>query len=96
MGTVNVVFALVGGASGTMPAFNAEPLAAANVTSSGTSAQSAAAPVNCAVRIATDTAIYAKAGANPTATSGGDWYIPAGSSLDLFLNAGAKIAVIDA
>lgn len=96
MATVNVVFSTVGGPSGAIGAYNAEPLSSENVTSSVTSAQSAAAPADCAVRIATNADIYVKAGSNPTASAGNDWLVQSGTSLDLFVNAGSKIAVIDA
>lgn len=96
MGTVNIVFATYGAQSGAAPVYNGSTLAAENVTSSATSAQSAAAPLNCVARIATDTAIYAIAGKNPTASAGGTWLVPADGSLDLFVLAGDKIAVIDA
>ncbi len=97
MGTVNVVFAGVGGTERTQPAYNGAPLAAENVTSSGTSAQSAAAPIACATRIhAVDAAVYVKTGANPTAAAGDDWYVASGGTLDLFVNAGDKVAVINA
>ena len=95
MATVNIVFATIGGPSGTANAYNGNPLASANVTSSGTSAQSAAASVNCTARIVATGNIWAAVGADPTAAAG-DWYIPTGQALDLFLNSGDKVAVIDA
>lgn len=96
MGTANIVFASAGGPSRDMPAFNGVPFAAEDVTTSGTSAQSAAAEFNCLAYISTDVAVYVKVGSNPTASAGDDWLVPAGFPFSLFINRGDKIAVVDA
>ena len=98
MGTVNVTFASVGGPSGAMPAYNGRSQASENITSSGTSAQSTnTAPRSGTVaRIAAvDASVYVKTGDNPTAAAG-DWFLALGTTIDLFLEAGDKVAVINA
>lgn len=98
MGTVNVVIGTVGGLSGSAQAYNGSPESAENVTSSATSAATTNTAVRdglCA-RVTTDTAVYVKTGASPTAAAGTDWYLPANGTIDLFLNTGDKVAVIDA
>ncbi len=95
MGTVNIVFSSIRG--GAIPAYNGNPVASENVTSGATSAQStnsATAP-GTAVRIVSTVDIYAKTGKNPTAAPGA-WYVPAYVPLDLFIEVGEKVAVIDA
>lgn len=48
-------------------------------------------------RISTDTAVFVKFGANPTAVSGSGHFIPAGAIADLgFVQQGWKVAVITA
>lgn len=92
MGTVNIVFANTGAS----PAYKGGALAAENLTSSGTSAQSTnTAPVGCYVRITSDTAGYVKTGSNPTAAVGDEWRLLENQPLDLEVNKGDKVAVID-
>ena len=94
MGTVNIVFAKA--ATSKSPVYNGGTIAAEDVTSSGTSAQSSATGIDCIARITADVDIYIKTGPNPTAAAGEDWRLAAGSALDLALNEGDKVAVIDA
>ena len=94
MGVVNIVFAST--ESGGLPAFRGGALASETVTSSGTAEPSInSAPIKCVVRITTDTAVYARTGPVAVAASG-DWYILAGTTLDLVVNAGDVVSVIDA
>lgn len=96
MGTANIVFGSAGGPTLAIPAYNGVPFASEDVTTSGTSAQSAAAEFNCLAYISADVAVYVKVGTNPTAAAGDDWLVPAGYPMALFINRGDKIAVIDA
>lgn len=98
MATVNIVFATIGGPSGAANAYNGGVLASENVTSSGVSAQSAASPTGCVARVTPmDGAVYVKAdSSDPTAAAGSDYLVMTGSTVDLFINAGDKVAVIDA
>jgi hypothetical protein len=98
MATINIVFAKIGGKGNNEPVYKGNALGSENVTSSGTSAQTTGdAAEDCYVRIfAIDGAIYAKTGPNPTAAAGDEWYIASGDLLDLAVNAGDKVAVIDA
>lgn len=94
MATVNIAFMTAGGVSGAMPVFNAEPLLVEDVTSSGTSAQSSAAPVPCFVRVIADGAVRVAFGPNPTATTSDLKLVP-NQPLDLAVARGHKVAVID-
>lgn len=100
MATLNVVFAEIGaqGRNGVQPVYHGDFIAAANVTTSGASAQSAAAARKCVARLtAIGGGMYVvSGGASPVATVGGGMYIPSGGTLDLFVQSGWKVAVIDA
>lgn len=94
MAILNVVYGTI---STQGSAYNGAWLAAANVTTSGTSAQSAVTTQNCVARVAAvGGAMYVLAGQNPTATVGGGAYLADGAWLDLALPEGHRIAVIDA
>lgn len=92
MGTVNVAF-FQPETQGGIPVY-AGMISSANVTSSATSAQSAAAPYACIARIATDTTVRATFGPDPTATAAGV-RILADTVMDIALGIGDKVAVID-
>ena len=98
MGTVNIVFASHGGPSNAAPVYNGTPHGVENITSSGTSqATTATAPTSGTVaRIASTSDVYVKTGASPTAAAGSDFLVLGGTTLDLFLQVGDKVAVIDA
>lgn len=70
MANLNIVFAggFAGSGADLMPAL-APPITVANVTVSGTSTQSSAAPSGTLIaRLSADTPCYALVGDNPTAT----------------------------
>lgn len=99
MATMNVVYARAGmrGNDGEVSAYDGNFIAAANVTTSGTSAQSAVTTVGCFARVtAIGGAMYITAGTNPTATVGPGWYLASGATIDLWLQSGQRLAVIDA
>jgi hypothetical protein len=93
MATLNVVYGM---ARGNLNAYDATPVAAANVTTSGTSAQSAVTTMPCVARVtAIGGAMYVTAGVNPTATVGAGWYLGSGASIDLIMPVGHRLAIID-
>ena len=93
MGLVNVVFATLDRSG--QPAYNGGSIASEDLTSAAGAVETSAAATNCVARITTDTAIYAAVGPAVTAAAG-DWYILSGTTLDLVVNAGDVVSVIDA
>lgn len=68
----------------------------AKTSISSSTASSGIALADEYIRVATDTAIWAKFGSDPTAASGDDYFIPAGGELIVEAAAGDKVAVIAA
>lgn len=92
MGTANVAFFRV--PSNGVPVRNAAPISSANVTTSATSAQSAAAPCDCYVYVCSNTTERIAIGSDPTATATGV-RLPADIPFDGFIVAGDKVALIN-
>ena len=104
MGTVNVVLSTITNAAtlqGLAPLPDSMPVSAENVTSGATSAATTGTASATVFKrqvwtVTSDTAVYIKFAASPTATAGGDWYLPAGASRDFAVSvASEKVAVID-
>ena len=101
MAAVSIAFGNISDASrkgDPLPMLAADSLVyVANLTPSGSSQQSAAAPAGgarCICRIATDTTIYAAFGANPTAAAGAGVLILANTVEYFAVPCGQKVAVI--
>ena len=103
MAVVSIAFGNISDASrkgDPVPMLEADSLVyAPNITPSGSSQQSSAAPGNAGgqrtiCRIATDTTIYAAFGTNPTAVAGAGMLILANSVEYVAVPAGHKVAVI--
>ena len=98
MATAYVTIGPVGAKSknGVTQCFLGSGVQSETVTTSGTSAQgSLAATGGDIAQIFCDTAVYALAGANPTASATAGIYVPGGQAAYLILNPGDKIALID-
>lgn len=96
MANLNIAFSpgLAGVGSYLLPAL-ATPVTVANVTVSGVSTQSAAAPAGTLIaRISADTPCYVVVGVNPTATASTGVFIPTFGVTHVSIIAGQKIAVI--
>jgi len=94
MGTVNISFHSVKDDSGIQVA-NMPPLLSENVTSSGTSAQSSAAPAYSeVVRVAPDTTVRILTGTDPTALAS-SVRMKADTVEYFTVKVGDKVAVID-
>lgn len=72
------------------------PMGSGTVTTSATSAQSAANPAAEAVQLFSDAAHYVTVGDNPTATAANGTYVPANQLYYLAVSNGKKIAAITA
>lgn len=72
------------------------PSGSVTVTTSATSAQSAAATGPVVAMLYSDVAHYFKDGTNPTASAAAGAYLPANTPLWLALRAGDKIAAVTA
>lgn len=76
------------------PVVSGAPFFSETVTTSGTSAQSAASPESGVAVIFSAAAHYVTVGADPTATSANSWYQPAGQRIEIKVKAGDKLAFI--
>lgn len=96
MGIVNVSYGIP---AGPVPMFPAVPDAAESITSgvASTAGTATASSANQSVRVSTDTKVWIKFGAAPTAAAGSDHLMAAGT-MEYFsgLQSGFKLAVIDA
>ena len=104
MAAVSIAFGNISDASrkgDPLPMLDADSLVyEANITPSGASQQSAAAPGSAGgqriiCRIATDTTIYAAFGSNPTAAAGSGMLILANIPEYVAMKPGDKVAVIN-
>lgn len=81
-----------------IPAVSAKYVSAEIINASGTSQQSAAAPLDTgreyACQIATDTTVYLAFGENPVAVSGAGPVVFGGERVDFALPAGWKVAIV--
>lgn len=99
MATVNIVLANVGGqgTGGRYPAYIGAGARAENLTSSATAAAATitAGSSQMARITATGGAVYAVSGTSPVAVTGEGFLILDGTTLDLALNKGETISVVD-
>lgn len=96
MANLNIVFAagFAGHGSNLMPTL-APPITVANVTVSGTSMQSSAAPSGTLIaRLAADTPCFVVIGDNPIATTSNGVFIPTFGVTFVSVAGGQKIAVV--
>lgn len=96
MANLNITFAsgFAGSGADLMPAL-APPITVTNVTVTGTSTQSSAAPSGTLIaRLAADTPCFALVGDNPTVTAANGIFIPTFGVTFVSVSAGQKIAVI--
>lgn len=108
MATVNVTLNYAHGAYGSgapMPVFDAVPIVAESITSSGTaSTTTGAAPskpsgraaLNMLWRVVSDGPIWVAFGASPTAAAGTSHFVPSGSEIHVVAEPEHKVSVIDA
>lgn len=96
MANINIVIA--GAGKSGIPIYWGKPVTSETITSSGTSAQSTIQATNNGqiARVCGDGNVYVNVGTNPTAAIGSVWFLPSGQPIDLLLDIGDKIAVIDA
>ena len=76
------------------PVVSGAPDLTETVTTSGTSAQSSAAPSTGVAVVFSSAAHYVTVGDNPTATTANGWYVPAAQLFDIKVKAGEKLAFI--
>ncbi len=84
--------------TGNIPVYHGNPTSTEIVVTGATSATSTAAAQlrDGIVSIRCDTALIARVGSAPVATQTNGWYIPANTSVQIGINQGDRVALIDA